>query len=230
MTTAILVPLSRDLAGHRLAAWRHVRSVISERGELYYGFSDPGPGWSKGTAVAQARAQTDADILVVHDADVMVSAEALEAAVSAVRDGAPWAIPHREVYRLAQLATITALTDTSPTGVASGTDLDRPPYVGYAGGGITVVRADVWDACPIDPRFTGWGSEDEAWGWALGCLYGHPWRGISPLIHYYHPHAAPGARRATSPEAHLLWRSYRAHRNRPDLMRDIVAQATRTVH
>jgi len=54
------------------------------------------------------------------------------------------------------------------------------------GGGCTVVRRDVYESCPLDPRFKGWGQEDAAWGVALTAMYGPPWRSVEPLWHLWH--------------------------------------------
>jgi hypothetical protein len=166
--------------------------------------------WCKAEAVSAAIDGLDTQgcgVVVVHDADVVVAGDALRAAVAVVEDGAPWAMPHLNVHRLSDEATSRYMA-----GRAAGT-LVRPPYKGVKGGGIVVVRRDVWETCPIDRRFVGWGSEDEAWGWALHALYGEPWRGDADLIHLWHPHAAPGARRSPRLDSERLWRAFRAYRN-----------------
>ncbi len=177
--------------------------------------------WSKGKALARARSYTDTDVLIVHDADVFVDPEALLDAIDIVKHHAPWAIPHREVFRLTHAATEQLYDGVQTASYA------RYPYVGYVGGGITVVRAEVWDECPVDPRFMGWGSEDECWGWALRCLYGDPWRGDAPLTHLWHEPLTTRSGHNEGPDGPDLRRAYRAAKNRPDRMRVILDGAHR---
>ena len=223
MRAVVMIPVDGDLDDQpeRLAAWKFVHRELEVRDyKIVTADTERGSPWRKGVALAYARegaAIFDAELLIVHDADVLVSAEALAAAVSAVEAGAAWAMPHRLVHRLDEATTDAILgggnfPPTEPS-------YARKPYTGFQGGGITVLRAETWDDCPVDHRFIGWGGEDEAWAWALGCLYGPPWRGDADLWHLWHPHPEPNARHVSTPQSHVLWRAYRAQRNRPDLMR-----------
>jgi hypothetical protein len=119
--------------------------------------------WCKAEAVANAIADQPGDILVVSDADVWT--DGVAEAIQRVRDGAPWVIPHHRVRRLTEAATTDVLA-----GRPSNEDMPLDPFVeglpgiayaGVAGGGIVVLRRDVYETCPLDPRFTGWGQEDE---------------------------------------------------------------------
>jgi len=217
---AILMPFAAHGDDYREAARWYVERRLVAHFPWPVCIGDSDLPWSKGTALARARSSTTADVLVIHDADVLVAPDALLAAVTAVRGGSAWAIPHALVHRLDQAVTDQLLAGGDfPPAIPR---YMRQPYRGYEGGGITVVSAAVWDECPVDPRFIGWGGEDEAWAWALGCMYGPAWRGSADLWHLYHPHPDPNARHVSTPQSHLLWRSYRAHRNRPDLMRGIL--------
>ncbi len=96
--------------------------------------------------------QTDADILVVADADVWC--EETPDAVEAVVDGAPWALPHTRVRRLTRASTRWLLSGHEPD---PGYDVEERPYRGLMGGGITVLSREVIRSIPLDPRFVGWG-------------------------------------------------------------------------
>lgn len=187
----------------------------------------PGDPWSKGEAVAAALYATRAATLVIADADSFVAAAELEHAVDQVESGEPWAVPHLHVRRLDQPSTARVLAQTDIDERVR-LDPDRPrQYEGFAGGGITVVRRDVYTQIPIDPRFVGWGGEDQAWGWALDALVGGPQRGRAVLWHLWHPHAAANLSRRYPPKAEsneVLWR-YRAARRDVDEMRALVAEA-----
>jgi hypothetical protein len=150
--------------------------------------------WCKAAAVADALTQTQAEILIVADADVICAG--LPEAIQRVRDGEAWAIPHRGVLRLSERATDALLT----TGECDLTDLAERAYLGVEGGGAIVLRRDAYEACPIDARFAGWGQEDDCWGMALRTLYGPGHRVKSPLLHMWHP-APPRATRSRGSQA-----------------------------
>lgn len=132
--------------------------------------------WSKGAAVANALERSSGDVLVVHDADVIVE-DGLSAAID---NCVTWAVPHLTVKRLSPAAT-EALHAGHVT-----REYQRV-HKGFLGGGVTVVKRDIYESCPIDPRFEGWGQEDESWALALTTLHGTPWRGESDLTHLWHP-------------------------------------------
>jgi hypothetical protein len=214
----IVVPY-RETDDHRAIALGVVLHHL-ELWPMVYVSRDEDGDWCKARAVRAALdAHPEAEVVVIHDADVLVQTAHLASAMRAVYDGALWAVPHRLVHRLDRLTTIEFIEAGM---LPEHTRLVRPPYVGVAGGGITVVRRDAYDGCPLDPRFVTWGSEDEAWGWALSTFYGPPWRGDADLVHLYHPHAAPGARRSIRMESEKLWRAYRAYRGEPRFMRELI--------
>lgn len=230
-TAAALVPwwLTVD-DPHRAAAWDYVSARLSPQLPVYMGGAIRQGQWSKGAAVeyardalrsAVARGAPDADVYVVHDADVVVHPEALTAAVEVVARGqAAWAVPHGTVRRLSEQRTALVLAGEAE--LETSRQFTRYPYTGIAGGGITVVRADVYEDCPIDARFLGWGAEDECWGWALNVLHGPPWRGDAALWHLWHPHPAPRSRHGTSKASHDLWLAYRHARRTPARMREVL--------
>jgi len=174
--------------------------------------------WVKARAVADAVSRAAGEVLVVADADVWCDDIAL--AVDVVTEGASWAIPHDQVWRLDPPSTGAVLVG-GPLG-ASGTE--QSPYPGRLGGGITVIERMVWDRVPLDARFAGWGQEDEAWGIALWHLVGVPWRGSAPLWHLWHPPQERMDRRTGSPHGRALFTRYRRAARRGGLA-EIVAEA-----
>lgn len=162
--------------------------------------SHEGP-WRKGVAVADALTRTDADVLVVSDADVVC--DDLPDAIAAVVAGAAWAVPHTRVRRLTTAATDQVLAGAIPHG-----PLEERPYRGILGGGIVVLPRDVYVEAPIDPRFVGWGQEDESWGLALSNRYGWPVRGSGDLWHLWHPPQPRTSRGVGSAESLDLFRQY----------------------
>lgn len=218
----VLVPW-RDGCPHRERAlgWVLDRYASAHPGwDVVIGTAPTG-AWIKAAAVADALARTDATILVVADADVWTPG--LDTAVSAVLDGRPWVVPHRRVWRLTPEATSVLIAggDVTPS------DLVERPYTGVRGGGITVLRRDVYEDVPMDPRFVGWGQEDESWGYALGTLYGPVFRPDAPppLMHLWHPPQERMSRSVGSNAgAHLKARYSRARSSR-QRMTTIVREA-----
>jgi len=177
--------------------------------------------WSKGAALAEAVGRASHDILVVADADSVVPADVLAQAVRVIGAGARWVMPHRTVFRLSEAHTAAVYAGAEP----QRRDTCRAPYTGVTGGGITVLTRDAWRTVGgIDPRFVGWGGEDMAFGWALETLCGLGVHLTGPLFHLWHRHEAKGDRRRGCPESEALAGRYRAARNRPDLMRALVAE------
>jgi hypothetical protein len=214
----------RETDEHRRSALAWVTTQWRRLGiEPRIGQPQPGE-WCKATAVADAIAGTTADTLVVSDADVWC--DDIPEAINRVCNGAPWAIPHHKVRRLTLEATSDVLNGRHPH-----EDMPLDPFVeglpgiaytGVMGGGVVVCRRDVYEACPLDPRFVGWGQEDEAFGLALRCLYGPPVRLSAPLWHLWHP---PQERlnRGTGSEAGLaLYRRYAKAKRRPEQMRALI--------
>lgn len=219
MSTAVLIPY-RAGCEHRTRALMYVISRHAEnRWPIVLGHHTDGP-WCKALAVRDASEQTEADVLVIADADIWT--DGLAAAVRAVREGAAWAVPHRGVHRLTEAATALCVAGQGFAGLT----LEERPYLGCEGGGVTVVRRDVYEDCPLDPRFTGWGGEDDAWGFALRALHGPPVRTTRycPLIHLWHPPQRRDTRARGSIASWELRKRYARAQNDPATMRALVRE------
>lgn len=177
----------------------------------------PGP-WCKAAAVMPAVERSTADVLVVADADVF--SDGVGEAIHAVSGGAAWAIPHLNVCRLTPDATTALLA-----GEESAASYDEKPYRGIEGGGIIVARRETLLEIPLDPRFIGWGQEDESHGVALHTLAGEPWRGTHDLIHLWHPPQPRASRARGSHEGWRLRRRYLKARRDPAQMRELLEEA-----
>lgn len=181
----VLIPYGNETPWRR-AALDYVTSWYGEalqHARIIKGFV-AGP-WCKADAVAAALRESRARVVVVADADCVTPG--IGEAVRAVQNGAAWAMPHLKVYRMSTAATDEIYRGASPGSLTGRTMwLDQNPYKGFEGGGITVLRRDVYLDCPLDPAFVGWGQEDEAWALALNGLHGAPWRGVAPLFHLWH--------------------------------------------
>lgn len=202
---------------HREAAWTHLRPLWAEVGQLVEGRCD-GP-WIKADAVADGLTRATGDVLVIADADVWVDPS--EAVVACET----WAVPHLKVHRLSPESTkrVLAGADWHCLPLDGANSQDRRPYRGIAGGGVTVVRRDIYEQCPM-PRIEGWGQEDQSFGAALRCLYGPPWRGDADLVHLWHPPQPRQSRITGSTEGRKLWLRYRDAARDPAAMRRLIGE------
>lgn len=184
------------------------------------GTHEEGP-WCKALAVSDGIAQNEPDVLVVADADCF--SDGIAEAVDLARTGTPWVVPHNYLYRLSEAATAAVLAGEPPHPKMPLSE-GRRPYRGRAGGGIVVLRRDVYEASPIDPRFQGWGQEDEAWALALTCMHGKPARLDHPLWHLWHPPQPRMNRGVGSTEGLELYKRYSRLYRDADGMRALLAE------
>lgn len=223
MRTAVLIPFGGLSASARRPLLRFVHARIEREHPglpVICGGSEAEP-WSKGQALADARAiTTTAEVLVIHDADSFVAPEQLDVAIALVSAGAPWVMPYTIVQRWSEATTAMWLAGEQP---------DEPViqrrHEGVIGGGIMVVRADVYDDVGgVDPRFVGWGAEDEAFGMALTTLHGPQPRLAGTLQHLWHPHAVAGRIRHRPPSeiSAALLAAYKAANGSPQRMRALI--------
>lgn len=218
MTVSVLIPFSSD-EPWRIKARDHVAGWYAGHDwEVVEGACEP--PWRKAVAVAHAARCSTGDVLVVADADCLCLGVA--PAVDTIVGGAAWAVPHLMVHRLDQAATEAVYAGADP---AATTGRTQRPYKGFAGGGIVVIRRDVLEAVPLDPRFEGWGGEDSSWAMALTTLVGPPVRLKADLFHLWHPPPERMTRRWGSPASRALELRYkRAARASRRAMADLVAE------
>lgn len=228
MNVSVVVPW---VAGDpwRGQAWAWVRARFVETHpdwEIVTGTCPPGP-FNRSAAILDGARQASGDVLVVADADVWC--DPAEAVTRAHEVG--WAVPHTLIHRLSKESTVQVLTGSDWLGLPLSTDnpQDSKPYRGNETGTLVVLRSDVLFDVPPDPRFVGWGQEDQAWGAALRTLVGPPWRGPDDLVHLWHP-PQPRQNRVVGSEANMhLLRRYQAARRHDDVMRLIVDESKATV-
>lgn len=185
VSVAVVVPWSDTGCVYRRRNWEWVRGRLAERYpefEVVVGESSPGP-FNRAEAVLDGVSRTDAEVLVVYDADVWLAGD-LSDPVGRVSQSGGWSVPHWHLRRLDEAATELVLGGEEP-----GPDLglSERPYKGQATGTLVVLERSLLWAVPPDVRFVGWGQEDEAWAAALTLLAGPPARGGVDLYHLWHP-------------------------------------------
>jgi hypothetical protein len=187
----VIIPLAGDCQ-HRADALTYVlglfRAHLPDWG-VRLGHGDP-DRWRKAEAVAAGLVGSTADVIVVHDGDLWSPGLAVAVAEGLTRRA--WAVPHRKVYRLTREATADVLAGSPlsmrPAAAIPGERYERV-HDGFLGGGIVALRRDLYDRIPLDPRFVGWGHEDESWAWALRKLSGPAVARRGPAL----PPVAPAA-------------------------------------
>jgi hypothetical protein len=221
MSVSVLIPFASE-DPWRVDARAYVGGWYDALGYEVIEGTCPDP-WRKAVAVAHAVRCSTADVFVVADADCICG---VAPAIAAVETGAAWAVPHLMVHRLDQAATEAVYAGADPAGTTGRT---QRPYKGFAGGGIVVLRRDVWEEVPLDPRFAGWGGEDSSWAMALTTLAGPPARFEADLFHLWHEPPPRMTRRWGSPASRGLEiryiRAARAGRTSRPTMAAIVSEA-----
>jgi hypothetical protein len=211
---SVLVPFA-GLDPYRLEALGYITAHYDW--EVVVGTCE-GP-WRKAVAVQNAANRATGDLFVVADADCF--SPGTPEAVQAVAEGAAWAMPHKKVHRLTRDVSRTVIDGTEPH---RHSPTDQPPYTGTFGGGIVVLTRDTWNRTPLDPRFVGWGQEDDSWAIALNGLASPCVRLQHPLWHLWHPPQERMSRRIGSPESKALFAAYHAARNDPRALAQIVRE------
>lgn len=210
----------------RVAVWAWLRArwaATHPDWELVEGTCPDGP-WRKGVAVADGVARAQGEVLVIADADVWT--DGVDEAVRLVTAGAVgWATPHHLLRRLSALATEQVLESGGwPTVRTSFTYAERP-YPAHPGGGVVVTTKAGYAQAPIDPRFAGWGQEDDAWAVALRLLLGREWRGTADLWHLWHTAQPRQSRSMGSTASAALHRRYLGAKSSPRAMAGLIAES-----
>lgn len=220
MTVSVIVPWRPT--PDRAEVWRWLRARWVHAGyEVVEGHPGDGP-WCKARAVGDALTRASGDILIVADADVW--SDGIDEAVRAVhRNQAAWAMPHGLVRRLTPAATTAVMRYNRWPSVSDWASLEQPAYAGMPGGGLVVVSRVAYELAPLDPRFKGWGQEDECWAHALRVLVGPRWRGSASLWHLWHRPQERDSRFWGSKASEALTMRYREAGTR-EAMRRLVDQ------
>lgn len=207
--------------------------------------------WSASTARNRGVARATADVIVLLDADTW--SPRLDDAVAQVRRyvddvccgnvmyAYPWVQPHTQILRLSRSQTVNymfgSLVEYSDEGGITPeylTALESMPYRQFAGGVPTVITKHLYELCPQDPRFNGWGAEDNAWGYALQTLHCQMYRLAGDAVHLWHePDPVRAQRQAGVPRDklqgadwshHELFMRYHEANGKPEVMRALVAE------
>lgn len=197
---------------HIVGTWEMMESISPTLGWA------PAEPWIKANAVADALEHSQAEWIIVTDGDVWC--ENMATFIDdTMRHENQWGIPHRSIDRLDASSTSRVLN-----GGAWGGNLAKPSYRSVPGGGTVMLRREMYNQVPMDPRFVGWGYEDECWGLALMTMFGEPYRGSDPMWHLWHPPAPPKTGRVSSAESRELRQRYHQAAYKTKLMSQLLAE------
>jgi len=165
VTVRVAVPRRPD-GGERDRLWSHCRAWWRDTftgWELVEGLHRFGP-FNRSAAVNRA-ADGDWDTLVVADADTLAQPHLVAAAVEHAGRTGRMTLPYRRRMMLTAGATDMVLAGSDPATVRAHPD----PYEAHASS-VVVVPRGLWDKVGgFDPRFVGWGAEDDAF--AAACAH-----------------------------------------------------------
>lgn len=201
--------------------WTFIRDRLERLYPSWEIITHPGDGratFSKGSALNPAVASASGEVVILHDADVLMAPEALPDAVAALLP-ASWVIPHGYVYRLNERATRRLIEGGEP----GARDLVMAPFRGPAGGGISVLRRS--DYVGIDEGFEGWGGEDISFARAMDTLVGPHTRLDYPLRHLWHRPMVRRTRKRASFANEELANRYLAANGDPEAMAALLEEA-----
>lgn len=193
--------------------------------------------WSASTARNRGVERARSDVLVLLDADTWERPTRLARAARMVALAVhanlrlsdlpseqassmwPWVQPHTQILRLGEAQTAEYMErGFAPYEVPAGVAVDAiaafesMPYRQFAGGVPTVIARWLYEACPQDPRFNGWGAEDNAWGYALQTLHCDMYRLAGNAVHLWHtPDPVRAQRQAGVPRDKLKGADWSHH-------------------
>jgi len=208
---SILVPLRLDDPnGVRARNWEWLKKyweAALPEAEIVLGDDPSSVPFSKSAAVNDAASRANGDIFAVLDADIFLAKESMLHAAEEIRlarshQAKLWFVPYRQLYRLTEAASnsVTAsdpanprlpscpppLEDFSNTGLSQGLPASR---VGHWYGAMAQIfpREAYYTVGGWDPRFKGWGGEDQAAMLAMDTLYSPHKTLPSAVFHVWHP-------------------------------------------
>lgn len=146
------------------------------------------------------------DILILAGADSFVPPSQLREAVRLAAETPGYVrafTTYRRLTRDASLAAMTWPELLASDGVEWQSDTAASPGVG-------AISREAWEKTGgYDPKFTGWGYEDMAWGLVHESMFG-PWRSVpGTLTHHWHPtDTTDQARQREAVNSHLYYDRY----------------------
>lgn len=216
LTFDVIIPWRGGCPYRQLALDWVIAAHDSFGRDVILGELDTDAPWSKARAVRAGLEQSTSEVIVISDGDVW--SNFLEQSIDML-DSHRWVTPFLDVHRLSPAATSTTLQTSDLSG-----RLEQRAYRGVPGGGMLVMRREDYELAPMDPRFVGWGQEDEAWGDALATLLGAGGRNPNPLYHLWHPPQERQNRAVGSEASRALRNRYTRAKRIPGAMEALISE------
>lgn len=202
----MLVPW-REGEPYRDHNWKTARPYLEALGYPLFTGDSPGP-WARAAACNTASSRAgEWDVAIIADADTVLMAEPVRAAIDRVTRTKGAARPHDRRWMLSLFATKT-FQRYGPQGLKPKRDLTA----WAPGGGALVMHRDAWEAVGgYDERFVGWGYEDSAMNISLAIM--RTWE-IVPGNAYHLWHPLPNTQSPTAKANRSLLDEHRAAHKR----------------
>ena len=221
--TPVIVPRRPD-HGHRDMLWEFCRGKWEEHGYGPIIETDSEGEWSRGEAINRGVAQTDAEVFIVADSDVVFAdwVQPQWAADLAFQTGC-LAYAHRRHHMLPWAATRRVLRGQEPKAQWAEQAVDNTMSSCWA------ISRESWEKVGgFDERFVEWGAEDWAWYAACDTLLGIE-RVEAFSFHLWHPR--DGEDQHPFYAANIeLGKRYMHLRGNADGMREILSEEGAPLH
>lgn len=223
MKTSVIIPFESNNDVHRLRALQYIIDWWKDNFdfEIIIGRSDP---YTKGSALHNGVNQTNAECLILSDADSFITPiENITKAVNFISSKPRWSVPYNRVYRFTEEESEKwySVSKSLVPDLKTKHNLTDHPYYPALGGGIVILHRELWDVVGgIDSRFSGWGGEDRSFGYALSTMHSHAVQMEGRLLHMWHPDQGPSQPMSIKTES--LYKRYRDAYRKPTKMKVLV--------
>lgn len=188
-------------------------------GEDRFSSEDPSIPFSKSVAVNDAASKAKGDVYVIVDADGFVSASAVLHCANQIREARKrgyrlWFVPYRQFFRLTEEALQRILRSSPKKPYQFPTPppescLQRPTasQFGHRYGAMVQIMSKeaFWMVGGWDPRFRGWGGEDNSAMRAMDTLY-WPHKTLPiQVLHLWHPMLSVEGQDHWVDQFHRIW-------------------------
>ncbi len=225
---SIVTPYRSD-SGQRdkIFAWVMKRySTFLPEVEVIVSADTGGQYFKRSQALNNGVRQATHDVILIADADAVVSISSLLHGVKLLTDKVSCVIPYNTYYMLSRLSTACLLDRPPVQEVRLDIDHNTEGYENSNASLVFVTKEKYWDIGGFDERFVAWAPEDQCWYGALTTLHGPSQRVTSGhAYHLWHP--TLWGHRQDNPyyrDAEILWKQYKAAIGNPDKMRKLVTQ------
>jgi glycosyltransferase involved in cell wall biosynthesis len=189
---SVLVAFRDTGDGERTRIWDFVRARLAHEMpdvEIVVGTDDGVDPFNKCMALNRAAAAATGDVFYVLDADTIVSAAQVYAALDLLGPDT-WSRPWRRKVKLSQRQSEAIMAQDPAEWNGDWNRKTRPDRLNafWAAPPVMVTRAQWDDVGGMDERYGGWGGEDVAFTRAMHQIgYGLPKRANGDALHLWHP-------------------------------------------